>query len=93
MSDGQQRKAGDPEFQLLPSQNFDHLDAATRAEIARLYHEAFEKYGTLALWNVRHFPDPTPGQALAITRQLRFEGNLGARRQAERLERLCDARD
>lgn len=80
-----------PELELLPSPNFDHLDAATRAEIARLYHEAFKHYGTLALWNVHHFPDPAPGQALAITRALRFEGNMGARRLAERIERLCDA--
>jgi hypothetical protein len=79
------------DFEMLPSPNFDHLDAATRAEIARLYHEAFERFGTLALWNVRHFPDPTPGQALAITRQLRFEGNMSARRLAEHIEGLCDA--
>jgi hypothetical protein len=79
------------DFEMLPSPNFDHLDAATRAEIARLYHEAFERFGTLALWNVRHFPDPTPGQALAITKALRIYAKMPGRRLAERIEEVCDA--
>ena len=56
-------------------------------DFVALYREAFEKFGGMALWNVRQFEEPTPEDALAITRNLRFEGNLNARRLAERIER------
>jgi hypothetical protein len=36
-------------------------------------------------------PDPTPADALAITRSLRVEGNLQARRLAEQIEQACRA--
>ena len=57
-----------------------------------LYRQAFEQFGCMALWNVRQFEEPTLEDALAITRNLRFEGNLNARRLAERIERLCATR-
>ena len=60
-------------------------------EIERLYRQAFEQFGPIALWNVRRFENPTPEQALAITRQLRTEGNMDARRLAERIESVCRA--
>ncbi len=64
-----------------------------RAEIARLYHEAFDRFGPVALWNLRRHEHPTPGDALAMTRQLRIEGNMAARLLAERIEALCRATD
>ncbi len=60
-------------------------------EIARLYHQAFRDFGALALWNLREIDRPTPEEALAITRQLRTEGNMASRRLAETIERACRA--
>ena len=60
-------------------------------EIERLYRQAFAEYGTLALWSSRAVEHPTAGDALAITESLRVEGNLAARRLAERIEMLCRA--
>jgi len=51
-----------------------------------LYNRAFAEFGTRALWNLRQLKDPTPRDALAAARQLRVEGDLDARRLAERLE-------
>ena len=64
-----------------------------RAEIARLYHEAFDRFGPVALWNLRRHAEPMPGDALAMTRQLRIEGNMAARLLVERIEALCRATD
>jgi hypothetical protein len=58
-----------------------------------LYREAFREFGAMALWNVRELAHPTPEDALAITRSLRIEGNLDARRLAERIEQMCRAAD
>jgi hypothetical protein len=44
-----------------------------------------------ALWNVREFEHPTVKQALAITRQLRTEGDMHARRLAEQIEEAARA--
>ena len=55
-------------------------------DYAALYRQAFEEYGAIALWSSRPVPDPTPADALAITRSLRVEGDLGARRLAEQIE-------
>ena len=60
-------------------------------DYASLYREAFEKFGVWALWSSRQLPNPTPLEALAITRSLRVEGNLEARRLAERIEKACRA--
>lgn len=56
-----------------------------------LYRQAFERFGAMALWNKRLLEAPTPGEALVIARALRIEGNLDARRMAERIERACRA--
>jgi hypothetical protein len=60
-------------------------------DFATLYRRAFAEFGTHALWSTRQLPDPTPGDALAITRSLRVEGNLEARRLAEQIEQACRA--
>lgn len=56
-----------------------------------LYRRAFKEFGGRALWNVRELEDPNPKDALVIARYLRVEGNLAARRLAERIERACHA--
>ena len=56
-----------------------------------LYRRAFSEYGTLALWNIRSFENPQPGDALVVARALRNEGNLQARQLAEDIERACHA--
>jgi hypothetical protein len=57
----------------------------------RLYRQAFADFGALALWSSRPAQDPTFADALAITRSLRVEGNLNARRLAEQIEAACRA--
>lgn len=56
-----------------------------------LYRLAFKEFGVQALWSSRELPDPTPKDALAITRSLRVEGDLRARRLAEEIEQACRA--
>jgi len=56
-----------------------------------LYRRAFAEYGPLALWNIRSFEKPAPGDALVVARALRNEGNLQARQLAEDIERACHA--
>ena len=58
-----------------------------------LYHRAFQQYGVHALWNVREIEHPTAAEALVITRSLRVEGDLNARRLAEEIERACAIAD
>jgi hypothetical protein len=60
-------------------------------DVASLYRRAFEAFGASALWSSKPVPNPTPADALAITRSLRVEGNLQARRLAEQIERACRA--
>jgi hypothetical protein len=60
-------------------------------DYASLYRRAFQEFGAMALWSSRPVPNPTPADALAITRSLRIEGNLDARRLAEDIERACRA--
>jgi len=62
-------------------------------EIERLYRQAFAEHGRVALWSSRQAPHPTAEDAMAITSSLRVEGDLAARRLAERIERLCRAAD
>ena len=59
--------------------------------IARLYHQAFRDFGGQALWSSRPTSNPTIGEALAITRSLRVEGDRNARRLAEQIEAGCRA--
>ncbi len=56
-----------------------------------LYHRAFTDYKLRALWNVRELEHPSAEEALTITRNLRVEGDLSARRLAEQIERACRA--
>jgi len=60
-------------------------------EFVALYHRAFADYGVQALWNMRSVDDPTPADALVITRALRTHGGMNGRRLAEQIEGLCDA--
>jgi hypothetical protein len=67
-------------------------DTPTEPEtFAILYRRAFAEYGTQALWNMRPIEDPTPADALAITKALRTHGGMDGRRLAERIERVCRA--
>jgi hypothetical protein len=61
----------------------------TEADFAELYRRAFQEYGASALWSSTPVPNPKREDALAITRSLRVEGNLAARRLAERIEQAC----
>ena len=63
----------------------------TPAGFADLYRQAFDQFGVSALWSSRPVPNPSPADALAITRSLRVEGNLEARRLAEQIEAACRA--
>lgn len=67
------------------------IDQDRQREIERLYRQAFTRFGAIALWSSRPVEHPTAGDALAITESLRIEGNLDARRLAERIESLCRA--
>jgi hypothetical protein len=60
-------------------------------EIHALYQQAFREFGTVALWNMRPRPDPTPADAQAITAALRTHGRMDGRRLAERIEAACRA--
>jgi hypothetical protein len=60
-------------------------------DLASLYRHTFAEYGTRALWNMRPVEDPTPADALAITKALRTYGRMDGRRLAERIEELCRA--
>jgi hypothetical protein len=65
--------------------------AAPSQDFATLYHRAFADYKLRALWNVRELEHPTAEEAMLITRSLRVEGDLNARRLAEQIERACRA--
>jgi hypothetical protein len=60
-------------------------------DLASLYRHAFAEYGVRALWNMRPVEQPTPADALAITKALRTHGRMDGRRLAERIEKLCRA--
>jgi hypothetical protein len=64
-----------------------------QADLAILYRRAFAEYGSEALWNMRPIGNPTPADALAITRSLRTHGGMDGRRLAEQIEKLCRAAD
>jgi hypothetical protein len=66
-------------------------EPATPEDFVSLYRRAFKEHGCRALWNVRQLETPGPEDALAITRHLRVEGNLAARRLAEQIEQACHA--
>ncbi|MDR3555381.1 MAG: hypothetical protein P4L55_11545 [Syntrophobacteraceae bacterium] len=58
-------------------------------DFVSLYRYAFKEFGASALWSSRPVPDPTCEDALAITRSLRVEGDLRARKLAEQIEKAC----
>jgi len=60
-------------------------------DLASLYRRAFAEYGTRALWNMRPVEDPTPADALVITKTLLTHGRMDGRRSDERIEELCRA--
>jgi hypothetical protein len=60
-------------------------------QLGQLYREAFERYGSIALWNMRPVQQPTAADAMAITRALRTHGRMDGRRLAERIEAMCRA--
>ena len=60
-------------------------------ELCVLYRQAFPEHGARALWSSRPVAAPSLADVLAITESLRVEGNLAARRLAERIERACRA--
>jgi hypothetical protein len=64
---------------------------STQPDFARLYRQAFEEYGTRALWNKRFLEEPTKEDALVVAHALRVEGNREARKLAEQIERACHA--
>ncbi|MGC8493429.1 MAG: hypothetical protein ACP5SH_17010 [Syntrophobacteraceae bacterium] len=66
-------------------------DQERTAEIKAMYRAAFKEYGARALWNMRPLEDPSPADALAITRALRIHGGMAGRRLAERIEEACRA--
>jgi hypothetical protein len=60
-------------------------------DVAILYRRAFAEYGACALWSMRPVEDPTPADALAITKALRTHGGMDGRRLAEQIESRCRA--
>ena len=70
-----------PESQCQPEQQV----------FVALYRQAFSEYGTRALWNKRRLEAPTTEDALVVARALRIEGDLRARRLAEKIEQACRA--
>ena len=63
----------------------------TAIDFSGLYQQAFKDYGRSALWSSVPVQNPTPEDALAITRSLRVEGNRQARLLAEQIEQACRA--
>jgi hypothetical protein len=61
----------------------------SQPDFESLYHRAFADFKLRALWNVCELEHPTAEEALIITRTLRVEGDLNARRLAEQIERAC----
>ena len=76
---------------VLPMVKWDVMNDPTTEseELVNLYHRAFAEYGAQALWNMRPLADPTPADALAITKALRTHGGMAGRRLAEQIERIC----
>ncbi|MBU6320757.1 MAG: hypothetical protein KGS00_14045 [Alphaproteobacteria bacterium] len=58
-----------------------------------LYRQAFDAFGTAALWNKARIENPSPEHALIIARALRIEGDRRARQLAEDIERAVRGSD
>jgi hypothetical protein len=59
--------------------------------IQALYREAFRRFRAIALYNLQEQRHPSPEAALIVARALRYEGNLEARKLAEKIEKACSA--
>jgi len=64
---------------------------AIQPDCVTLYKQAFADYSAHALWKLRALEAPTSDDALVVARALRIEGDLIARRLAERIEQACHA--
>jgi hypothetical protein len=73
--------------------NMKDLGSGVKApeSVRSLYHIAFDKFKTRALWNWREIDEPTIAQALTIADSLRLEGDLNARKLAFEIEGACRA--
>ncbi|MBF0184486.1 MAG: hypothetical protein HQM06_08860 [Magnetococcales bacterium] len=60
-------------------------------EVACLYHQAFQQFGSQSLWSRKPSEKPTIAQALVISNCLRHEGNLTSRAFAAQIEEACRA--
>lgn len=58
-----------------------------------LYRQAFDVFGTAALWNKARIDNPSAEHALVIARALRLEGDRRARQLAEDIERAVRGSD
>lgn len=67
------------------------MSAEAQSDYISLYRQAFAEYRAHALWNMRVFDHPAPDDAMAVARALRVEGDLRARRLAEKIEQACHA--
>jgi len=65
--------------------------ATAQTDYVTLYRQAFAEYGAHALWNLCALEAPSHEDALIVARALRIEGDLVARRLAERIEQACHA--
>lgn len=77
-------------MQPAPTDRSTPTDPATPVIVA-LYRRAFAEFGGRARWSIREVEaDPTLEEVLAITRQLRTEGDMNARRLAEQIEQAAN---
>jgi hypothetical protein len=66
-------------------------EPTVQEKLESLYRRAFSEFGGSALWSNRPVENPTADDVLAITRSLRVEGNLRARKLAEETEQAYRA--
>jgi hypothetical protein len=74
--------------------NIDELKAAgagrpATSEAVALYRQAFERFGTQALWSRTPREHPTIAQVIAVAQSLRREGNMQSRPLAAQMEEAC----
>lgn len=62
----------------------------TTTALKELYDEAFSRFRSAALWNLRQLTSPEPEDVLVVAKRLRTDGNMDARRLAERIESITN---
>jgi hypothetical protein len=62
---------------------------ADQTTIINLYQRAFAEFSVQALWDQRPVENPTPADAMAITKALRTHGGREGRRLADEIEQAC----